>query len=38
MLIKKVLTDFYVRRLKPIEKNLDVTDMDQLDNHGVLRH
>jgi hypothetical protein len=36
--MKKVLTDLYVRRLKPIEKNLDVTDMDQLDSHGVLRH
>ena len=35
--MKKVLTDLYVRRLKPIEKNLHVTDMDQLDNHGVLR-
>ena len=36
--MKKALTDLFVRRLKPAERNLDVVDQDQLDCKGVLRH
>ena len=32
-----MLTDLSVRRLMPAEKNLDVTDMEQLDSKGVHR-
>ena len=35
--MKKILSDLYIRRVKPAAQNIDVTDADQLDCKGVLR-